>query len=101
MKKIFLIILCIVASSFVFAQETTTPKPAAVVKKKKSPAKDRALIGFSWDNWIQGKNYPVKVNPIASKGVDIAFLYDMPFGSSPISVALGLGFSSHNIHSNG
>ena len=95
MKKLF-----VLTASFIFAlTAVATPPDSTVTKKKPAAAKDRILIGAGFANWL---NAPTGVNVkfAGSRSFDAAVMYDMPLGTSPISLALGLGFSAQNISSN-
>lgn len=95
MNKLYLLLALTLSSvGFAHAQDATTePEPV-----KNSPAKDRLLIGVSLDNWLNG---PACIETkIYSPGFNAAAMYDKPFGKSTFSVAVGLGFSSFNAHSN-
>lgn len=96
MKTSFALLL-IFCSAFVFGQETTppdNPKPT----KRKMPKKEMLLVNLNFDSWL---GHPSYVSPkwFASRGVDVALFYDYVMGKSNFSVAGGLGFNSHNIHS--
>lgn len=95
MKKLF-----ILTASFIFALSAIASAPdSTVTKKKPAAAKDRILIGAGFANWL---NAPAGVNVkfAGSRSFDAAVMYDQPLGTSPISLALGLGFSAQNISSN-
>lgn len=95
MKKLF-----ILTASFIFALSAiASPPDSTVTKKKPAAAKDRILIGAGFANWL---NAPAGVNVkfAGSRSFDAAVMYDQPLGTSPISLALGLGFSAQNISSN-
>lgn len=55
------------------------------------------LINLNFDHWL---NTPSTIKPkwFASRGVDVAILYDYVIAKSNFSVAGGVGFNSHNIH---
>lgn len=94
--------LTILTASFVFALSAIATPPdstKADVKKKPAAAKDRILIGGGFANWL---NAPagVKVKFAGSRSFDAAVMYDQPLGNSPISLAIGLGFSAQNISTN-
>jgi len=79
------------------AQETSapdTPKP----QKRKMPKREMILVNLNFDSWL---GHPSYVSPrwFASRGVDVALFYDYVLGKSNFSVAGGVGFNSHNIHS--
>ncbi len=95
MKKLVLSLSLFIVAASVLA----TPPDSTTTKKKPAAAKDRVLIGGGFANWM---NIPSGVNVkfAGSRGVDVAVLYDQPLGKSPISLALGIGFSAQNISSN-
>lgn len=92
--------LTILAASFIFAlSAVATPTDSTVTKKKPAASKDRILIGGGFANWL---NTPagVTIKFAGSRSFDAAVMYDKPLGTSPISLALGLGFSAQNISTN-
>ncbi|MFT4980598.1 MAG: hypothetical protein ACI9UR_000436 [Bacteroidia bacterium] len=96
MKKLVpFIILCLIALLSV-GQEAEAPDEIKK-KKKKPPRKERLLVNMNFDYWLFT---PSTIEPkwFASRGVDIAILYDQVIARSNFSAALGLGFNSHNIH---
>lgn len=82
-----------------YAQDTTPPEVPKPVKRK-MPKKEMLLVNLNFDSWL---GHPTYVSPQwgASRGVDVALLYDYVLGKSNFSLAGGLGFNSHNIHSEG
>jgi hypothetical protein len=94
--------LTILTASFIFALSAIATPPDSTktdVKKKPAAAKDRILIGGGFANWL---NAPagVKVKFAGSRSFDAAVMYDQPLGTSPISLAIGLGFSAQNVSTN-
>jgi hypothetical protein len=94
MKKIFALLI-----SFSFALSSFAAPPDSTKTKKPAAAKDRILIGAGFANWL---NIPSGINVkfAGSRGFDGAVLYDQPLGTSPISLAIGLGFSAQNVSTN-
>lgn len=83
-----------------FAQETTETTVAderPAKKRRKLPNREMLLINLNFDHWL---NTPSTLKPkwFASRGVDVAILYDYVIAKSNFSVAGGVGFNSHNIH---
>lgn len=81
------------------AQETTPPeiqKP----KKRKMPKKEMLLVNVNFDSWL---DHPSSIAPKwgASRGVDVAILYDYVIKKSNFSIGAGVGFNSHNVHMEG
>lgn len=66
-------------------------------KKRKPPKKEMILVNLNFDHWLFT---PSTVEPkwFASRGVDVALLYDYVLAKSNFSIAGGVGFNSHNIH---
>lgn len=93
-----LLTLLLILSPFAgLAQESTaaeSPRP----QKRKMPKREMILVNLNFDGWL---GHPSFVTPklFASRGVDVALFYDYVLGKSNFSVAGGLGFNSHNIHS--
>lgn len=97
MRNALIAVLLTCLSLSVAAQETAppeTPKP----KKRKMPKREMLLVNLNFDSWI---GHPSHVTPQwgTSRGVDVAILYDYVLGKSNFSIAGGVGFNSHNIHS--
>jgi len=68
-------------------------------QKKIAERKDRIGFDVNYDAWL---NAPKGIKQkIQSPGVNFYLMWDYPFGYGPMSVAFGLGLSSHNVHSNG
>lgn len=66
--------------------------------KKIAERKDRIGFDINYDAWL---NTPKDIKQkIVSPGVNFYLMWDYPFGYGPMSVAFGLGVSSHNVHSN-
>jgi hypothetical protein len=96
MKKILLLSLSLSYALFSFAgPEDST----ATTKKKPKPlAKERVFLAYDF-NFLVNSGSGIEVSPFRSGGVTTALFWDRPFGRSPISLAIGVGFSSFNIHS--
>lgn len=70
-----------------------------VPQKKIAERKDRIGFDVNYDAWL---NAPAAIKQkIKSPGVNFYLMWDYPFGYGPMSVAFGLGLSSHNVHTNG
>ncbi len=69
-------------------------------KKRKPPKKEMILINLNFDGWL---NTPSSISSewFASRGVDVAVLYDYVLAKSNFSLAAGVGFNSHNVHMDG
>lgn len=78
---------CIITGGL-FAQDRTKMRPA-----------DRLIIGLFTDVW---SDLPGDVKTKGfNRGVSIDYLQDFPMGTSNFAVAVGLGFQSHNLYTNG
>lgn len=99
MHKISLTVLFLFSVMSSIAQDTIPPQ-APKSKKRKMPKKEMLLVNLNFDSWVGNPSY---VSPQwgASRGVDVALLYDYVLGKSNFSIAGGLGFNSHNVHSGG
>jgi hypothetical protein len=64
----------------------------------KAEVKDKVIFNFFHDNWLMDQD-SVKVKWF-SRGVGFTYFYDAQIGSSPFSLAAGLGFSTHNVFNN-
>lgn len=60
---------------------------------------DRFVLDINLDNWDKSPE-GVKVKGFRSRGVNIMFLDERPFGKGNVAFAWGLGFSSQNFHTN-
>jgi hypothetical protein len=69
-------------------------------KKRKPPKKEMILINLNFDGWLNTPS-TIKSEWFASRGVDVAVLYDYVLAKSNFSLAAGVGFNSHNIHMDG
>lgn len=91
MKKIIIFLICLLPI-FAFSQEKTKTIGATTIK--------RVSVGFSiyqdfFMNWPAGMN----VRAI-NQGAGAFATYNIPFGKSPISFAIGAGIGCHNLYSN-
>ena len=93
-KTVF-IFLIIFPSSILNAQVDVKEK----VQKKIKERKDRIVVDFSYDGWL---NMPkgIQQKPY-SLGGNAYVMWDYPVGYGPLSLAFGIGISTHNVHSNG
>ena len=101
MHKLILTALFLSISLLAFSQDATTnPEEKSKKKKRKPPRKEIILINLNFDHWLFT---PSTIQPkwFASRGVDIAVMYDHVIAKSNFSAAAGLGFNSHNIHMEG
>lgn len=99
MSRSFLSLLLILIVGIVSAQEVSdkTVSDEKPKKKRKPLRKEMVLVNLNFDSWLFT---PSTVTPkwFASRGVDVAVLYDYVIAKSTFSVAGGVGFNSHNIH---
>ena len=67
--------------------------------KKIADPKDHIVVDFSFDSY---RNWPdgITQKPY-SLGGNAYLMWDYPFGYGPFSVAIGAGFSTHDVHTNG
>lgn len=79
------------------ARETVADERPITKKRRKLPNREMLLINLNFDSWL-GTPSTVKPKWFASRGVDVAVLYDYVIKKSSFSVAGGVGFNSHNIH---
>ncbi|MCB9190049.1 MAG: outer membrane beta-barrel protein [Flavobacteriales bacterium] len=100
MKKFFSILFAIgLFASTANAQTVseTTVADEQPKKKRKPPKKEMILVNLNFDSWLFNPS-TVKPKWFASRGVDVALLYDYVLAKSNFSLAGGVGFNSHNIH---
>ena len=88
---IFLSLFFMFGNSTLHAQNPT-------VTEKTSP-RDRLIITYSIDHWLQTPEGITQ--PLFSPGFKVYYMFDSPFGSSPLSAAFGLGISADNVRING
>lgn len=68
------------------------------IKNYKLEPGDRLIIEVNHTSWL-GFSSPIKAkNP--SIGMNIALMFDRAFGNSNFTLGYGIGFFSHNFHSN-
>lgn len=95
-QKLFILSIFI-QGTFTFAQ--TVNPPAEETTKKIADPKDHIVVDFSFDSY---RNFP---NGISQKpyslGGNAYLMWDYPFGYGPFSFAVGAGFSTHDVHTNG
>jgi hypothetical protein len=60
---------------------------------------DRFVLDINLDNWDKAPA-KVDVKGFRSRGVNLMFLDERPFGKGHVAFAWGLGFSSQNFHTN-
>ena len=93
--RFFILFLFLGSSSFAQTKDTLREKPA----KKIADPKDHIVVDFSFDSY---RNWPdgISQKPY-SLGGNAYLMWDYPFGYGPFSVAIGAGFSTHDVHTNG
>jgi hypothetical protein len=69
------------------------------LKNYKSDPNDRLIIEINHTGWL-GLPANIAQNNLASIGMNVAVMFDKPIGNSPFSFGYGIGFFSHNFHSN-
>ena len=96
-----LIILFISIVGFSQSMDTTKTAVTSLQKAKDylNKKQDRIVVNFNFDNWFH-KETGGFTSKWYSRGIDIYFMYDMPFKKAPISFAPGIGFSTSNIYNN-
>ncbi|MBL4587621.1 MAG: PorT family protein [Flavobacteriales bacterium] len=95
MKRILPLFAFLFCSALAFGQDAATQTEVEKTKPK-PPQKEFILININFDGWL---NTPSTIQStwFASRGVDIAVLYDYVLGKSNFSLAAGVGFNSHNV----
>lgn len=81
-----------------FSQEKKkTPEDEFDIKNYKLEPADRLIIEINHTSWL---GYPPIIKPkTPSIGMNIAAMFDKPLKNSCFSIAYGIGFLSHNFHS--
>ncbi len=93
-----LMVICF-ALSAAYMQTDRTDQTKKLPKPKKQ---DVILFNFNWMTMLnapKGQGDSMWISPF-SRGFDIALMYDIPFGRSPISFATGINFAFENIFTN-
>jgi hypothetical protein len=93
MKKIS-VLFFILFSSAVFAQDKKPMKIPKFASKQ-----DRLILSLNWDNWLN-TSAGVEVKAFRSRGFSFLMMNEKVYGQGNFAIALGLGFSSQNVHSN-
>jgi hypothetical protein len=101
MKKVTLIICCLLAVSSVFAQKDTDEKTN---KNKTKPLArldqaDRVIVDIFTDIWMNAPDDSVMSISAINRGANAYFMRDIPIGKSNFSFAIGAGISCHNLYS--
>lgn len=82
-------------------QQKTGKKPESEfdLKNYKSDQNDRLILEINHTGWL---GIPAQVAQSSSKciGFNVALMFDKPIGHSAFSFGYGVGFFSHNFHSN-
>lgn len=75
------------------------PIVSAEEPRKIADPKDHIVVDFSYDGYL---NLPdgISQKPY-SLGGNAFLMWDYPFGYGPFSLAIGAGFSTHDVHTNG
>lgn len=102
MKRFFALFLCALIAGSSFAQDVSdeTVADTKPKEKRKLPRREMVLVNLNFDGWI-GAPSTVNSKWFSSRGVDVALLYDYVIAKSVFSIAAGVGFNSHNIHTEG
>ncbi|MDP6907879.1 MAG: outer membrane beta-barrel protein [Flavobacteriales bacterium] len=102
MSRISLILTLCLCSMMTIGQvsDETVADEKPKKKKRKPPKKEMILINLNFDGWLNTPS-TIKSEWFASRGVDVAVLYDYVLAKSNFSLAAGVGFNSHNIHMDG
>ncbi|HEY0030072.1 MAG TPA: porin family protein [Bacteroidia bacterium] len=81
------------------AQDSIPAIPAEEKAKKIADPKDHIVVDFGYTGY---RNLPdgITQKPY-SLGGNAYFMWDYPFGYGPFSFAIGGGFSTHDMHTNG
>lgn len=84
-----------ILSSQALVGQTDDEKPP----KKIADPKDHIVIDFSYDGYTHLPD-GIKSKPY-SLGGNAYLMWDYPVGYGPFSIAIGAGFSTHDVHTNG
>lgn len=99
MKKLVLILFTVIA---LISAQNTTQKDSTYLRLKKPKRQDYIIFNFNWMTMLNaptGLNNKFAISPF-SRGFDIALMYDIPLGRSPLSFGVGVNFSFENYYVN-
>lgn len=96
----FLVLMILGFVSMNYAQEEVAEEEETLefVKQKQDP-RDRFMINVTFDNVFHKESNGFKTN-VASRGVGLYYMYDIPIKESRISIAPGIGFSHASYYHN-
>ncbi len=98
LKKFILFFASVLFHSFSFSQTSNTVVTESVNKKEKDP-RDRIVIILSADNLFHKGPNGFKTKWY-SRGISLAYMYDIPFAKNRLSFAPGIGFSHASYNNN-
>ena len=96
MKNLFALLVLLSITTLSFAQEKIE---LPTTKKNKGMENVRIGVDVTFDNWLNSPD-SIKNNILKSRGANVYAMYDIPFGSSDFSCAIGLGIGSNNFSNN-
>lgn len=97
--SVAMLVLCM-AVSVGFSQSDTKKDQTKTLPKPKK--QDVILFNFNWMTMLNaptGQGDSMWISPF-SRGFDVALMYDIPLGRSPLSFATGINFSFENVFTN-
>ncbi len=98
MRNVLLAVF-IASSVSLFAQNDNSKEQKEKKRRYENEARDRIVLGFSFDNWFHSMHDSVKTK-WNSWGCHVYYMYDIPIRKSPISFAPGIGFSASWVKNN-
>lgn len=66
---------------------------------ERSGGQDRIVLELNWNGWLDAPDGIEQ--QWYSRGLNLFFMYDLPFGNSPFSIAPGFGLGTDNVYHNG
>lgn len=98
MKKSVVLLFVLCSTQLLHSQENETKVETIKQTVEGKKGADRAVIDLHFDNWFhQIKDFETEW---FSRGVNFYLMYDVPFGTSPISFSIGGGVANSNIYHN-
>lgn len=102
MKKVILMLFCLLISVVVFGQKdedekTNTNKSKPIARLDQA---DRVIVDVFSDLWMNKPDDSVLSISAINRGVNTYIMRDFPMGKSNFSFAIGAGISCHNLYSN-
>jgi len=102
MKKVILMLFCVLVATVAFGQKdedekTNTNKGKPIARLDQA---DRIIIDVFTDIWMNKPDDSIMATKAINRGASAYVMRDFPMGKSNFSFAIGAGVSCHNMYSN-